>query len=155
MSVDTFLSKLKNLSTYKFTLPYLQEEVTYRKLDVIEGSIDGSMPNFIASRVLEVMKKGLSGEQEQEVSFEASNDDIKELLQKATSVWEKAVVEPKLKIDQIVQIPSEDRIAWFMEAVAQSYSSNTTSGTEVSVADVSSFPEESTTGRNTKRGSNS
>lgn len=152
---ESFLSKLKTLSTYKFTLPFLQEEITYRKLDVIEGSIDGSMPNFIASKVLEVMKKGLVGKDLEVDASDASNEDVKELLQKATAVWEKAVIDPKLKIDEIVQIPSEDRIAWFLEAVSQSYSSQTTSGSEVSVADVSSFPEERTSRRNAKRSSNS
>lgn len=156
MSVSSFLEKLNSLDNYTFVLPFLKEEVKYRKLDIIEGSIDGSMPNFIATEVLKTMKGGLTGEEKPEFDVEKiSDDDVKDLLVKATSIWQKAVIEPKLSIDQIVRIPAEDRIAWFLEAVSQSHTSKTISGGEVSIAEVATFPENTTSRRNSKRSSDS
>ena len=156
MSVESFLAKLKKLDEYTFLLPTLQEEIKYKKLDVIESSINGSMPGFIAAQVLEVMKNGLQGtESSPTTPTNVTNDDIKEILVKATEMWEKCVTDPKLSFEQIVEVPSEDRIAWFMEAVANSYSSNTTSGGEVTATEVANFPEVGTNKRNTKRSTNS
>lgn len=154
--LESFLNALDKIEKRTFILPTINQEITYRKLDILEGSIDGSMPNFISSKVLEVMKKGLAGVEVSEVPVtEPSNEDVKDLLIKATQVLEKAIIEPKLSMDQIVRIPSDDRIAWFMEAVAEAYNSKTTSGSEVSVSEVASFPEKRSTSRNSKRSSDS
>lgn len=156
MSIESFLAKLKKLDEYTFLLPTLQEEITYKKLDVIESSINGSMPGFIAGKVLEVMKNGLQGESiEVSKSQDVTNDDVKDILVKATEMWDKCVLDPKLSMEQIVQIPSEDRIAWFMDAVTNSYSSKTTSGGEVTATEVANFPEVRTNKRNAKRSSDS
>lgn len=156
MSVESFLAKLKKLEEYTFLLPSLQEEIKYKKLDVIEASINGTMPNFIASKVLEVMKSGLKGDQvSSDVPTDVNNDDVKDILIKATEMWERCVIEPKLSMEQIVQIPSEDRIAWFMDAVTNSYSSRTTSGGEVGATDVANFPDGRTRKRNSKRSADS
>ena len=156
MSIESFLAKLKKLDEYTFLLPTLQEEIKYKKLDVIESSINGSMPGFIAAKVLEVMKNGLQGEiSDTTVSQNVTDTDVKEILVKATEMWEKCVVDPKLSMEQIVQIPSEDRIAWFMDAVTNSYTSKTTSGGEVTATNVANFPEVRTNKRNNKRSINS
>lgn len=157
MSKESFLSKLKNLENYTFLLPILQEEITYRKLDVIEAAVSNQLPNFISAKVLDVMKKGLVGDEQAEeiTNPELNKEDVKELLIKATDAWKKCVIEPKLTDEEIIQIPSEDRLAWFMNAIAQSHSSNTVGGGEVTAADVASFPVRTTAKRNTKRSSNS
>lgn len=156
MSVQSFLAKLQKLDEYTFLLPTLQEEIKYKKLDVIEASINGSMPNFIASKVLEVMKNGLNGnDTSTSTPSDVSNDDVKDILIKATEMWDRCVLDPKLTMEQIVQIPSEDRIAWFMDAVTNSYSSKTESGGEVAATDVANFPDSGTSKRNSKRSSNS
>jgi len=157
MSKESFLSKLKTLENYTYLLPILQEEITYRKLDVIEAAVSNQLPNFISAKVLDVMKKGLVGNEdmEEEVTPELSQEDVKELLVKATDAWRKCVIEPQLTNEEIVQIPSEDRLSWFMNAIAQSHSSATVAGGEVTAADVASFPVGTTTKRNTKRSSNS
>lgn len=154
---ESILAKLESLENFEFTLPTLKETITYRKLDIIEGSVNGSMPNFIASKILDKMKQSLNGEQDTETDnkIESTDQDVKDLLIKATETWEKAVIDPKLEMSDIVRIPSEDRIAWFMDAITQSYSSKTTSGSEVSLGEVATFPSKGTSRRNSKRAVNS
>lgn len=153
---ESILAKLDGLEKFEFVLPTLQETIIYRKLDIIEGSVNGNMPNFIASKILDKMKQSLNGKEESEdTPIESTDQDVKDLLVKATETWEKAVIDPKLEMSDIVRIPSEDRIAWFMDAITQSYSSKTTSGSEVSLGEVATFPSERTTRRNSKRAANS
>lgn len=156
MSTESFLDKLKNINTRTYTLPILQEEITYKKMDVIESSINRSLPNFLASRVLETMKKAVAG-QETPVSEipDLEDDDVRELLVKATEMWKKLVIEPKLTDEQVVEIPAEDRLAWFLNAVAETQQSDVRGGGVVNATEVASFPDEGGSKRNTKRSSNS
>lgn len=156
MSKESFLEKLNKISEFTFVLPTLQEEIRYRKLDVIESSVNGQMPNYIATRVLEVMKNGLDGSTEADGELpKATTDDVKQILIKATEVLGKVIVEPKLDMEDIVRIPSEDRIAWFLDAIGRSHTSETAHGGEVTANDVANFPEIRGGRRNAKRSLNS
>lgn len=151
MSMESFLAKLEKNSTRTFILPSLQEEVTYKKMDVIEASINNSLPNFLASRVLDAMKKSVGGETIQEEKIKLEDEDIKQLLQRATEMWEKLVIEPKLNIEQIIEIPSEDRLAWFLNAIAESQKTETKGGGELNAVEVANFPRKRRNRRNTER----
>lgn len=155
MSKESFLSKLRENSSYTFLLPSLKEEIRYKKLDVIEASIKGEMPNYIASKVLDVMKNGLDGEQDATLEHQKStDDDVKQILIKATETLAKVIIEPQLTMEEILEIGAEDRIAWFMDAISKSYTSATTSGGEVTANDVANFPDTTNGRKHAKRGSN-
>lgn len=155
MSLESFLSKLEKENTRTFTLPSLQEEITYKKMDVIESSVNRSLPNFLASRVLDAMKKSVGGKPLDTDPPELNDDDIKDLLIRATEMWKKLVVDPKLNDDQIVQIPSEDRLAWFMYALSESQQSETKGGGVITAEEAATFPEQRGNKRNSKRSTDS
>ncbi len=45
-NIESFLAKLEKNNNHTFLLPTLQEEITYKKMDVIESSVNNSLPNF-------------------------------------------------------------------------------------------------------------
>lgn len=155
MSVESFLSKLEKNNTRKFTLPTLQEEVTYKRMDVVESSINHSLPNFLASRVLETMKKSINGVEDTPTVPDISDQDLTDLLVRATEMWRKLVVEPKLPDDKIVEIPATDRLAWFLNAVAESHESDTVGGGKINAAEAANFPNKRGNKRNSERSSDS
>lgn len=151
MSTESFLAKLEKNNTRTFILPSLQEEITYKKMDVIESSVNKSLPNFLASKVLNAMKKSVAGDAIEEEKINLNDDDIKDLLIRATEMWKKLVSDPQLTDEQIIEIPSEDRLAWFMNAIAESQEAKTQGGGVVNAAEVSDFPGKGRNRRNTKR----
>lgn len=155
MSNETFLAKLEKNNTRKYLLPILQEEITYKKMDVIESSVNKSLPNFLASKVLNAMKKTVAGEKIEEEKIDLNDDDIKDMLVRATEMWSKLVKEPSLSMEQIVEIPSEDRLAWFMNAIAESQEARTQGGGVVNAAEISDFPDKTRNRGNSKRSTNS
>lgn len=154
MSKETFLAKLEKNNIRTFTLPILQEEITYRKLDVIESSVNHSLPDFLASRVLDGMKKTLGGQQPQEVEIQLEDKDMVDFLVRATETWEKLVIDPKLSMDEIVQIDAIDRIGWYGHAIAESQQAETKGGGVLTAADVETFSNERANKRNSKRSAN-
>lgn len=151
MSSESFLAKLERNNTRTFFLPSLKEEITYRKMDVIESSVNNSLPNFLASRVLDAMKKSVGGEEITTEKISLKDDDIKDLLIRATEMWKKLVIEPSLSDEQVVQVPSEDRLAWFLNAIAESQQSETERGGVLSADEVATFPGKRGSKRNSKR----
>lgn len=125
-------------------------------MDVIESSVNRSLPNFLATRVLNAMKISVEGRSLQDETPEPVNDeDIKELLVRGTEMWKKLVIDPKLSDEQVVQIPSEDRLAWFLNAIAESQQAETKGGGVINAEEVANFPDEGGGKRNTKRSSDS
>ncbi len=101
------------------------------------------------------MKKSVGGQQVEDSQIDLNDKDIEELLVKATAMWQKLVTDPKLSDEQIVAIPSQDRLAWFLNAIAESQQAETKGGGELNAAEVSNFPDERRNKRNTKRSTNS
>lgn len=151
MSLENFLAKLEKNNTRTFLLPLLQEEITYTKMDVIESSVDNSLPNFIASRVLDTMKKSVGGDVLEEQKINLEDEDIKDMLIRATEMWKKLVIDPKLNDEQLVKVPSEDRIAWLLNAIVESQQSETKGGGTITAEEAVTFPDKRTSRRNAKR----
>ena len=155
MSLESFLSKLERNNTRTFTLPVLQEQITYKRMDVIEASVNKSLPNFLASKVLETMMTSINGKSVTDEPLDLKDQDIQDLLVRATEIWKKLVIDPKLPDDKIVEIPSEDRLAWFLNAVAESQQSETAGGGVVDAGEVATFPGKRRNTRNTERSTDS
>lgn len=155
MSQESFLKKLHDRSR-TFMLPSLQEEITYNKLDVIQASMEGHLPSFFNEKVLSTMKAAASGREATEgLERELTDEDVKELLIKSTSLWKKQVIEPKLSDAEIVLIPSEDRLAWLMEAIYSSQDLTTKGGGVIKAEEVGKFPSKRKSTGNTERSNDS
>lgn len=151
MSKENFLKKLQTNNKRTFLLPTLQETVTYRRLDVIESSFNESIPNFLSSQVLGAMKNSISGRPAEDVNLSINDNDMKDLLIKATSMWKKLVSDPELTDEEIIEIPSEDRIAWFVNAVAESQRADTQGGGVTDAVEVATFPKKARNTKHTER----
>lgn len=155
MSKESFLKKLEQENIRTFTLPKLEEEITYKKMDVIESSVSGSLPNFLATRVLTAMKQSVVGLPITDEAPNVTDNDIKELLIRATEMWDKLVIDPKLSMDEITQVPSQDRLAWFLYAIGESQEAETNGGGVLTAEEVATFPDKGGSKRNAKRSANS
>lgn len=155
MSLATFLAKLEKKNVRTFLLPDLQEEITYRKMDIIESSVDNSLPTFLAARVLDTMKKSVSGQTPTNDPVNLEDKDIQELLVRATEMWKKLVTDPILEMEDIIKISSQDRLAWFLHAVGESQQEETQGGGVVTGEEVTNFPDTSVAKGSAKRTTNS
>ena len=138
--MSKFLEKLKKNKFRTFILPTLQEEITYTRLDTIDASINGSLPNFLTSKVLDVMKKSIKGEKPVEEIPDIQDSDLKDIIIRATELWKKHVVEPKLTDEEVLDVPAEDRMAWLFDAVFNSQTMKTEGGGELTAEEVGNFP---------------
>lgn len=155
MSRESFLQKLREETTRTFLLPTLQEEITYKKMDVIESSVNGSMPHFLATKVLETMKKSVTGIAPSVEIEEPKDEDVKELLVKATAKWKELVIDPKLSDEEIVEVPAIDRLSWFLNAIYEAQEAGTEGGGVVNATEVANFPNKRRAKGNTQRSVNS
>ncbi len=154
-NTESFLAKLEESNTRKFLLPKLQEEITYRKMDVIESTINNSMPSFLAARVLDAMKKSVGGEDIEAEPLKLNDGDIRDLLIRATEMWKKLVIEPSLNDEQVSMVPSEDRLAWFLSAISESQGAGTQGGGVLTAEEAGNFPVQGSKRRVAKRSSDS
>lgn len=153
--LNDFLSALEEVNIRTFTLPILQKEIKYNKLDVIDSSINESIPSFLANRVLETMKSSFTSGQVQADLPKPTNQDMKDLLVRATEKLHELLIEPKLGMEHVVKIPAEDRLAWFVHAMAESQQMEKQGGGVRDAEEVANFPDKAGNKRSTKRATNS
>ncbi len=155
ITTEEFLQALEKKNIRTFTLPNLQLEITYNKMDVIESSVNGNLPTFLASRVLDSMKKSIAGKNVEDENPNIEDKDVQELLVRATTMWGKLVTNPKLNDAQILQIDSQDRLAWFLHAIGESQEVQTAGGGLLTAEEIATFPDEGVATGTAKRSTNS
>lgn len=194
-ALDRLRKKQASRRYSSFVFPSYGMELKFRKMDVIDESIAGRIPPFLAEKFMAKLKN-----ESAEVSFEnmeLQDEDIKQWVMKAyemmlrlklqplTEEEEEGRVEkildengevlevkalsnlPPLEVlefleespltqQEIQDIPTQEKMAWLMAALADINSMETFSGGIVTTDEVVNFPSEGTQRiRTVKRASNS
>ena len=108
--------------------------------EIAKLTAPGSLPSFLTVKVLDVMKRSIRGQEVSEDMPEVQDNDIKDIVIKATELWKKHVTEPKLTDEQVLDVPAEDRMAWLFHAVTESQRLQTEGGGELTAEEVANFP---------------
>lgn len=148
-----------------FTFPTLNITIQYRRPDILKLSYNNALPTLMADAVIKSYKAKVEGRTEENAfdttNFEATPEFLIELREKGYVLLEKQCTShkilkvPESDIDNDViswdDIPEEDAMAFLMHVINRTEVTNT-SGGEVSVKEVTSFPDSK---RKSKRGTTS
>lgn len=136
------MKKVAELEFSYFTLPIYDIEVKYRRLDPIEGSLNGTFPNWLAEPMIQSMRSsGNYRPDEEQVDFSTASKDVHQLLLKSMDAWLKYVVDPILTKEELETLNKDAIIGWFLYA-AFGERLKTINGVEVGPDQVLNFPEE-------------
>lgn len=157
-SAEEIQRKIEEKRYSYFTFPVLEITIKYRKPDLLKLSFNKSLPAVMAGQIIDAYKQSANGvdmnayrDKVLDKKLEADDDLVKDLGQKGYNLLKELCVSHKVldvpqsdfvnEVIAWVDIPEEDAIAFLLNLINASQTTETQYGGEISEAEITSFPE--------------
>lgn len=160
-TADVLAQKIEEKRYSYFTFPILEVTIKYRNPDLLKLSLNKTLPTFIADAVIESYKESIGGgdlekfqEEKLKNGIDANDEVVQDLSKKGyellstlcvshaiLNVPESDLAAQPVPLVAWKDIPEEDSIAFLLALIQRSHVAKTDNGGEVTLNDVTEFPE--------------